>query len=117
RANQLKGINYESVTKFLGSMYQNLNAYDNYIPVFDKQFVSPISNSGAFFYTYTILDTQQAYGHNIILMQYKPKRPGENCFYGDFWVVDSIYALQRINMELPKAANLKWVSQVNLYQE
>lgn len=116
-ANQLKGINYESVTKFLGSMYQNVNPYGNYIPVFDKQFVSPISNSGAFFYKYSIIDTQEAYGHRIILVQYRPKRDGENCFYGDFWVVDSVYSMQRINMELPKAANLNWVSRVSLYQE
>jgi len=117
RASQIKGIKNESVTKFMGSMYQNINSYDNFIPVFDKQFVSPISNQGLFYYKYKIKDTQEAYGHNIILVQYIPKRNGENCFYGDFWVVDSVYALQRISMEVPKDANINWVSRVSLYQE
>lgn len=117
KASLLKGVQNESVTKFLGSMYQNLNAYDNFIPVFDKQFVSPISNSGAFYYKYRIIDTQQAYGHNIILVQFTPRREGENCFYGDFWVVDSVYALQRVSMEVPKTANINWVNSVSLYQE
>jgi len=117
RANQLKGIKNESVTQFLGSMYQNVNAYDNFIPVFDKQFVSPISNAGAFYYKYKIKDTQEAYGHRVLLVQFAPRRDGENCFYGDFWVVDSVFALQRISMEVPKDANINWVSRVSLYQE
>lgn len=117
RASQVKGVKNESITKFLGTMYQNVNAYDNFIPVFDKQFVSPVSSQGLFYYKYKIKDTQSAYGYNIILVQFTPKRNGENCFYGDFWVVDSIFALQRINMEVPKDANLNWVNRVSLYQE
>lgn len=117
KASQIKGFKNESITKFMGSMYQNVNAYDNFIPVFDKEFVSPISNQGLFYYKYKIKDTQEAYGYKVILVQFAPKRDGENCFYGDFWVVDSVYALQRINMEVPKDANINWVSNVTLYQE
>jgi hypothetical protein len=117
KASQVKGVSNESITKFMGSMYQNINAYENYIPVFDKQFVSPISNQGLFYYKYKIKDTQVAYGHNVILVQFIPRRNGENCFYGDFWVVDSVYALQRISMEVPKDANINWVHRVSVYQE
>jgi hypothetical protein len=117
KASQVKGIKNESITKFMGSMYQNINAYDNYIPVFDKKFVSPISNQGLFYYKYNIKDTQTAYGHQIILVQFVPRRNGENCFFGDFWVVDSVFALQRISMEVPKDANINFVNRVSVYQE
>lgn len=117
KASQLKGVKNESVDQFLGAMYQNLNAYDNFIPVFDKSFVSPISNAGAFYYKYKIKDTQMAYGVPIYLVQFRPKRSGENCFFGDFWVADAVWALQRISMEVPKDANINWVSRVSLYQE
>ena len=117
RASQVKGVKNESIDQFLGAMYQNLSAYDNFIPVFDKSFVSPISNNGAFYYKYRIIDTQVAYGHPIILVQFTPKRKGENCFFGDFWVTDSNYALQRISMEVPKDANINWVTRVSVYQE
>ncbi len=117
KAAQVKGISNESVTKFLGSMYQNINAYENFIPVFDKKFVSPISNQGLFYYRYKIKDTQTAYGYPIILVQFAPKRSGENCFFGDFWVVDSLFALQRMSMEVPKLANINWVEGVSVYQE
>ncbi len=114
----VKGIENESIDQFLGTTHQNVNAYDNFLPVFDKSFVSPISNNGAFYYKYRIKDTQSAYGHPIVLVSFRPRREGENCFFGDFWVVlDSIYAIQRISMELPKSANINFVSRVSLYQE
>jgi hypothetical protein len=98
KASQIKGIENESVTQFLGGMYQQINLYSNFIDVFDKQFVSPINNSATNYYRYQIKDTQYAYGHRIILVQFAPKRAAENCFIGDFWVVDSIFALQRISL-------------------
>ncbi len=117
RASQVKGIRNESLDQFLGSFHQSVNAYSNFLPVFDKNFVSPIADNGPFYYKYRIKDTQMAYGHPIILVEFRPRRDGEACFYGDFWVVDSIFALQRISMEVPKNANINFVSRVSLYQE
>ena len=45
KASKTNGIHNESVTKLLGGMYQNVNVYDNFIPVFDKQFISPLSDT------------------------------------------------------------------------
>ena len=117
KASIVKGVDNEHVDKYLGTLYQNVNVYRNYIPVFDKKFVSPVSNEGLFFYKYKIIDTQRAYGHNIILVQYRPRRSGENCFVGDFWVVDSLYAIQRISMDVPRLANINWIEKASLYQE
>ena len=117
KASMVKGVNNGNVVKYLGSLYQNVNVYKNFIPIFDKKYVSPISNEGLFYYKYSIKDTQQAYGHNIILVQFTPKRPGENCFTGDFWVVDSVYSIQRMSMDVSKLANINWVDRVSLYQE
>jgi len=117
KGSMVKGVNNENVDKYLGSLYQNVNIYKNYVPVFDKKYVSPISDAGLFYYKYSIKDTQKAYGYNIILVQFRPKREGENCFTGDFWVVDSVYAIQRMSMDIPKTANVNWVDKVSLYQE
>ncbi|HXS36879.1 MAG TPA: DUF5686 family protein, partial [Flavipsychrobacter sp.] len=117
KGSYVKGIKNQSITKYLGSLYQNVNIYKNFIPVFDLRFVSPISNEALLYYKYKIKDTEQAYGHNIILVEFEPRRDAERCFSGDFWVVDSMYAIQRMNMEVPKVANIDWVKRVNLYQE
>lgn len=117
KASMVKGVNNENVVKFLGTFHQNLNVYKSYVPVFDKKFVSPISDEGLLFYKYKIRDTQTAYGHRIIMVQYTPKRPLENCFSGDFWVVDSVYALQRVSMQVGKEVNINWLENVAIYQE
>ena len=117
KASLSKGVNNKEVSRFLGTAYLNVNIYNNGIPVLDKKFVSPISNEGPVFYKYAIKDTQRAFGHNIILVQFRPKRDGELCFTGDFWVVDSVYAIERISMEVPKTVNLNWTDKVSLYQE
>ena len=117
KGSMVKGVNNNNVQRYLGSLYQNVNAYRNFIPVFDKKFISPLNDNGPFYYKYTIKDTERAYGHNIILVQFKPRREGENCFTGDFWIVDTVYALQRISMDVSKLANVDWVDRVSLYQE
>jgi hypothetical protein len=65
RASKTNGINNESVTKLLGGMYQNVNVYDNFIPVFDKQFISPLSDNGDAYYNYSIPDTQKINGRTF----------------------------------------------------
>lgn len=117
RASQVKGISNESITRYLGAMQQQLNVYDNYMLVFDKNFISPIADNGPFYYKYKIVDTQSAYGRELYQVSFRPRRPGENCFFGDFWVADSSFALQRITLELPKEANINFVNRVSLYQE
>ncbi len=117
KASMVKGVNNENIVKYLGTLYQNVNIYNNYIPVFDKKFISPISNDGIFYYRYKIKDTQMAYGHRIILVQFYPKRAGESCFTGDFWVADTSYAIQRMSMDVSKLANINWVDRISLYQE
>jgi Family of unknown function (DUF5686)/CarboxypepD_reg-like domain len=113
----VEGINNTGFVDYLGSSYQNINIYRNGIPVFDKKFVSPISNEGPLFYHYAIKDTEKAFGHNIILVQFEPRRKGELCFSGDFWVVDSVYAIQRVNLEVPKSVNFNWADKITIYQE
>ena len=52
------GLDNPSVSKFLGGMDQNIDFYKNFIPVFDKRFVSPLSNNGDDHYRYKIVDTE-----------------------------------------------------------
>ena len=40
------GLNNESVIKYLGGMEQNIDFYNNFIPVFTKNFISPLSDNG-----------------------------------------------------------------------
>jgi hypothetical protein len=117
KGSMIKGVNNENIVKYLGSLYQNINVYRNYIPVFDKKYVSPFSNEALLYYRYKIKDTQVIYGHRAILVQFKPRRPEENCFIGDFWVIDTAFAIQRVSMDISGSANINWVDKVSVFQE
>ena len=111
------GVNNESVSRLLGGMEQNVNFYSNFIPVFDKQFISPISDNGDSYYKYRVLDSQFIAGRRLIHMTFTPKRKGENTFEGDFWIHDSTFAVQKMNLRLSKEANINFVDQLSLIQE
>ncbi|HUQ97476.1 MAG TPA: DUF5686 family protein [Chitinophagaceae bacterium] len=111
------GFKNESISRLLGGMDQIVNFYNNFIPVFDKQFVSPISDNGDAYYTYKVADTQYVAGRRLIHFLFVPKRRGENTFEGDCWVHDSTYAIQKMNLRLGKEANINFVSKLSLIQE
>lgn len=111
------GVDNESINKFLGGMDQNVNVYSNFIPVFDKNFVSPFSDNGNNFYKYQVLDSQMVNGRRLIHMSFVPKRTGENTFEGDAWVHDTTWAVQKVNLRLAKNANINYVDKLSLIQE
>ena len=117
KASKTLGIDNESVSKMLGGMDQNVDFYSNFIPVFDKRFVSPISDNGDNYYHYRIIDTQYVNARRLIHLVFTPKRKGENTFEGDCWVHDSSFAIQKMNLRLGKEANINFLEQLSLIQE
>lgn len=121
RATQIKVLDNKnmmnSLSQYLGRIYLAINPYDNYVPFFDKEFVSPASNTALAFYRYKIIDTQQIDGHSVITLRFSPQRQGENCFEGTLRIVDSIYAIQYIAADMPQAANVNWVKKSSFYKE
>jgi hypothetical protein len=117
RASKTLGLDNESVSKMLGGMDQNVDFYNNFIPVFDKRFVSPISDNGDAYYHYRIIDTQYVDSRRLIHLVFIPKRKGENTFEGDCWVHDSSFAVQKMNLRLSKEANINFLEQLSLIQE
>jgi hypothetical protein len=117
KAANTNGVENESIIKFLGGMDQNINVYDNFIPVFDKQFVSPASDNGDAYYNYRVTDTQFINHHKFYHLVFAPKHRGENSFEGDCWVHDSTFAIQKMNLRLGKDANVNFLEKLSLVQE
>jgi hypothetical protein len=116
-ASRTSGIDNESVSKLLGGMYQNVNLYNNFIPVFNTDFVSPISDNGDSYYKYKLVDTQFINKQRFFHLTFSPKKAGDNTFVGDCWVHDSTFAIQKINMTLDKTANINYVEKLTMVQE
>jgi hypothetical protein len=117
RAANTNGVNNESIIQFLGGMDQNVNVYNNFIPVFNKEFVSPISDNGDLYYNYSVTDTQQINNHRYYHFVFTPRRKGTNTFEGDCWVHAGSFAIQKMNLRLGKDANINFVEDLSLIQE
>ena len=117
KAANTNGVENESIVKFLGGMDQNIDIYDNFIPVFDKQFVSPASDNGDAYYNYRVTDTQFINHHKFYHLVFSPKHHGENTFEGDCWVNDTTFAIQKMNLRLGKDANINFLEKLSMIQE
>ena len=117
KAANTNGIKNESVIKLLGGMDQVVNVYNNFIPVFDKSFVSPISDNGDNYYNYRVIDTQLVANQRYFHLVFTPKRKGGDTFEGDCWVHVGSFAIQRMNLRLGKEANVNFVENLSLIQE
>jgi hypothetical protein len=117
KASKTNGINNESVTKLLGGMRQNINVYDNFITVFGKEFISPLSDNGDAYYNYSVPDTQQIGGRTFYHWVFSAKHKGYNTFEGDAWVHDSTYAIQRIQLRLNGNSTVNYLENLSIYQD
>ncbi len=117
KASKTNGINNESVTKLLGGMYQNVDVYDNFIPVFDKQFVSPLSDNGNLYYNYSVPDTQMVNGRRFFHWVFSAKHKGDNTFEGDAWIHESTFAVQRIQLRLTGKSTVNYIENLSIYQD
>jgi len=117
KASKTIGLNNESFSRFTGGMYQNINVYKNFIPIFDREYVSPISNDGDLYYNYKVPDTQFIAGKRFFHFVFTPKRKGENTFQGDAWIADSSFAVQKMNLQVSPGSNINFIDKLSLVQE
>jgi len=117
RGTKVSGIENESVSQFMGDMYQNVNIYDNFLVIFGRNFVSPLADGGKGFYDYYLTDSAFVGKYWCYKLEFKPKRPQELAFAGEMWINDTTYAVRRIEAGIPAGANLNFVEGFWVRQE
>ncbi len=116
-AKKVSGINNQTVVEFINSMYSDFKLYDNYFEILGKSFSAPFSNRAMFNYEYYLLDSTDINDQKAYKLKFKPKRRSEKTFYGEFWVLDSTFAVQRVDMRMSDDVNINLVSRLIFYQE
>ena len=117
KASKVSGLENESVTQFLGDMYTNVDVYDNYIDIFGKSFVSPISNIGTVYYKYYLTDSAFLDNQWCYKLKFKPRRKQELTFTGDCWIHDTTFAVRKIDMRIAEDANINFVEDLAVVKE
>lgn len=117
RASQISGVENASMSQFVGNLAQDVKVYDNFINLFQKNFISPISGFGLLYYKYYLVDStflDNKWCYNIV---FKPRRKQEFAFTGNFWVNDTSFAIKRLEMRMVGDANINFVNDMVISQE
>jgi hypothetical protein len=117
RAGKVSGIENESALQFLGTMFQQYDFYDNYLTLFQRNFVSPVSNFGLNYYKYYLVDSTFIGDMWCYKIMFKPRRKQELTFTGNFWVNDTTFAIKSFDLRIADDANINYINDLVLSQE
>ncbi|HXB10709.1 MAG TPA: DUF5686 family protein, partial [Bacteroidia bacterium] len=117
KATKVSGFKNESISQFMGDMYQNVDIYNNTFLFFGQEFNSPITNAWKIFYKFFLIDSVALNGHWCYQIQFKPKHKQEFAFSGNMWIADTTFALERLEMTMPSDVNINFVQTFTVIQE
>ncbi|MBA4258218.1 MAG: hypothetical protein C0446_03580 [Chitinophaga sp.] len=108
-------IDNEGLSSLLNRLYENIDIYENNIPIFAYQFLSPIANTAPTFYMYYIRDTiTDEYGTKLVKLYFTPRNTNDLLFRGNMFItLDGNYAVQKINMFISRNANINWIKELH----
>lgn len=111
-------IDMRGIQSAISRIYEDINIYDNAIPAFTMQFVSPVAELAPTFYRYFIRDTIEEDGVKLVKLYFEPRNPEDLLFKGILYItLDGNYAIRRVEMGIDKHANLNWVRHFTVEQE
>lgn len=116
KATRITGIDNLELGQFTGDLYQNVNVYEDYIGLFNKEFMSPIADEGRFFYKYYLQENDTLNSIPCYHIKFKPKRKGGALFEGEMWITQDDFAMKLLKAKIPDDVNLNYVSDFEVEQ-
>ena len=115
KATRTSGIDNVELTQFLGDMYLDVNVYENTIHLFNKSFISPVSNYARNYYRFYLEDSSFIENYWCYKLTFTPKRTGDMTLEGEMWIHDTTYAVKQFKANISPWANINYVQ--DLYIE
>ncbi len=117
KASKISGVENNTISQYLGDFYQHINVYNNYVYLFGKGFVSPLSDVGPVYYKYYLLDSAYFHEKWCYKLKFKPRRKQELTFTGEVWIHDTTFAIKKISMRIADDANINFMEDVGIVDE
>ncbi len=95
----------------------NINYYDNYLKLYEQNFVSPIADQGRFYYRYYAEDSLMINGIKHFKVSFYPKRKGENVFQGYMIIDNQRFSIQHIEAEVSAGNQLNFIKDLKIKAE
>lgn len=114
---RISGLKNASVSQFLGDMYQNINIYDNFLLIFNRSFVSPVTDNFLRYYKYYLVDSVYFGDERCYKLLFLPKRKQDLTFTGDLYIHDQTWAVKQVNIRFNDQSNINYIKQFDVFQQ
>ncbi|MFP4663363.1 MAG: DUF5686 family protein [Bacteroidales bacterium] len=108
-ANKISGIDNESLKRYTGDMYQDVDIYDHVVNILGRGFISPLGRMGKAYYEYRLSDTTWQDDRWCYRLEFSPKRQHEPTMEGFVWINDTTFAVKSFEISLSETANINFV--------
>jgi len=99
-----------------GRLLQNF--YTNNIQFFNRPIPGPISDDALKYYYFIVEDTLMMDNHNVFKINFEPIDNSDPGFFGNVYIIDSLFALAKVDVNLNDAANPGGLfNKVNIFQQ
>lgn len=111
-------LDNQGLSTAVENIYQDVDFYKNAINLVTMDFVSPLAPVSPNLYRFYILDTVKIMNTPCVHMYFAPRQKSDLGFIGYLWIaLDSTYALRKIEVGIPRDANLNWLNEMQINQE
>lgn len=118
RAGLVEIISEEGLKQFVDEAFQDVDIFQDNVPLFLNRFVSPLSSIGTNYYKYYLLDTLMIDGELCADLAFVPFNTESFGFIGHLYVtLDSTYFVKKVDLNVPRDINLNFVGDMNVTQE
>ena len=117
KASKTTGMQRVQVTDLVGDIYLDVNFYENFIPIVQKDFVSPLANTARNFYRFYLDDSMFIDKKWCYKMRFVPRRYGDLTFEGEMYIHDTTYAVKEIKAKISPGANINYLQDLYIKQK
>jgi len=114
KANKMSGFKNKSYSQFTGKLYADLDIYQGVIPLFEKNFINPISPYARPYYKYLLIDSMWISGNYCYHIQFIPRLKRELTFSGDMYIDRNTYAIKKIKARISPKANINFIKDLEI---
>lgn len=116
-AASVSGFENPSLSRIFNDRTLSVYIYDDYLNLFTKNFISPISDNCLNHYIYHIEDSLEIDGYPCIKLSFSPKHKQELTLKGQMIVVDSVFAIKSWSADIASDANINFITGISLHQD
>ena len=116
-AKKFLGLKTDNLLSKLDKFYLTFNVYEDWVPIFDQTYASPLNSNAFNYYNYFEGDKIEDDGDTLQQIRFTPIRSYERAFSGTMWINTKTFAITTINVHLNKTANLNFVNDISYYED